>query len=158
MIVSFYHFEQMLNLKGSGQSFAEYLEYRNSTKASYGSWWDHYLFFWKRREEPNILLLRFEDLKKDLRAKVEQISRFLGKDLPAETLDAVTEHCTFANMKENPMTNPDTLYAPRDKLESTFMRKGKSGNWKTHFTVAQNEAMDVLIEEKLRGTGLTFDH
>ena len=34
---------------------------------------------------------------------------------------------------------------------------GKVGDWKNHFTVAQNEAMDALIEEKLHGTGLRFD-
>ncbi len=34
---------------------------------------------------------------------------------------------------------------------------GKVGDWKNHFTVAQNEAMDALIEEKLKGTGLKFN-
>ena len=30
----------------------------------YGPWWDHYLYFWKRRHDENILLLRFEDMKR----------------------------------------------------------------------------------------------
>ncbi|XP_038066080.1 sulfotransferase 1C2-like isoform X2 [Patiria miniata] len=158
LMVSFFHFEQMLNLKGAGLSFEEYLGYRNSKKASYGSWWDHYLYFWKRRHQPNVLVLRFEDLKRDLRGNVEIISQFLGKALSAKTLDDITEHCSFINMKNNPMTNPDSLLAADEIPGRSFMRKGKSGNWKTHFTVAQNESMDALIKEKLHGTGLTFDH
>ena len=30
----------------------------------YGAWWDHYLYFWQRRHKPNLLLVKFEDLKK----------------------------------------------------------------------------------------------
>ncbi|XP_038066235.1 sulfotransferase 1C2-like [Patiria miniata] len=158
LMVSYFHFENMMNLKSAGLPFEEYLGYRNSKKASYGSWWDHYLYFWKRRHEPNVMVLRFEDLKRDLRRNVEIISRFLGKALSAKTLDDITKHCSFYNMKSNPMTNPDYLYASDERPGYSFMRKGKSGNWKTHFTVAQNESMDALIKEKLHGTGLTFDH
>ena len=65
----------------------------------------------------------------DLRGNVEKISKFLGKDLSAEKLDAITDHCTFANMKKNPMTNPDNLSVPTrsDPADATpsFMRKGK---------------------------------
>ncbi|XP_038065347.1 sulfotransferase 1C2-like [Patiria miniata] len=158
LMVSYFYFENLLNLNGAGLPFEEYLEYRNSNKASEGSWWDHYLYFWKRRHQPNVLLLRFEDLKRDLRGNVEIISRFLGKALSAKTLDDITEHCSFDNMKSNPMTNPDYLLSTDERPGCSFMRKGKSGSWKTHFTVAQNEAMDALIKEKLHGTGLTFDH
>ena len=35
---------------------------------------------------------------------------------------------------------------------------GKVGDWKSHFTVAQNEVLDAFIRDKLAGTGLTFDY
>ena len=35
---------------------------------------------------------------------------------------------------------------------------GKIGDWRNHFTVAQNEAMDTLTEEKLAGSGLKFEY
>ncbi|XP_038065896.1 sulfotransferase 1C2-like [Patiria miniata] len=157
VIVSFFHFEKMFDPEKAEKSFADLYERAMTGKVMYGAWWDHYLYFWKRRHEPNVLLLRFEDLKKDLRGNIERVSLFLGKNLSAAILDAITEHCTFSNMQKNPMTNMDTLYPHSIKTGGTFMRKGNVGGWKDWFTVAQNEAMDALIKDKLHGTGLTFD-
>ncbi|XP_038064924.1 sulfotransferase 1 family member D1-like [Patiria miniata] len=161
VVVSNFYFLRKINPERSGQTFSEFFDEMMAGKDPYGPWWDHYLFFWKKRHHPNILLLRFEDLKRDLRGNVETISKFLGKDLPAEALDAITDHCTFANMKKNPMANPDSLYGNPEPApgatQAPFMRKGKVGDWKSHFTVAQSEAMDALIRDKFYGTGLTFD-
>ncbi|XP_038064996.1 sulfotransferase 1A1-like [Patiria miniata] len=158
VVVSYFYFLKLINPNDrSGQTFSEFFDEMMSGKILYGPWWDHYLSFWKMRHHPNVLLLRFEDLKRDLRGNVEKVSKFLGKDMPAETLDAITDHCTFANMKKNPMANPDSILADTAPREGSFMRKGKVGDWKSHFTVAQNEAMDALIRDKCYGTGLTFD-
>ncbi|XP_072041099.1 sulfotransferase 1C4-like [Amphiura filiformis] len=132
------------------------------------------------RHEPNVLFLKFEDMKKDLKGTVERIADFLGYTFSDDVIDRIVSHCTFGNMKANPMTNPDTLVAkvieaklrhmkngaeevadsndnvaPKDR--PSFMRIGKVGDWKSHFTVAQNETMDELIREKLAGSGLVFE-
>ena len=65
---------------------------------------------------------------KDLRGTVKQISEFLGKSFSDEILDAITDHCTFENMKKNPMANPDTMikeFLGKDIPDGqSFMRKG----------------------------------
>ncbi|XP_038066030.1 sulfotransferase 1E1-like [Patiria miniata] len=159
VVVSYFYFLKMMNPTPDSlnESFGEFFDRMLTGSAFYGPWWDHYLYFWEKRKEPNILLLRYEDMKRDLRGNVEKISRFLCKNLPAEKLDAITDYCTFANMKKNPMTNQDYVFAQKDSPYLS-MRKGIVGDWKTHFTVAQNEAMDALIKEKLHGTGLTFEY
>ena len=30
----------------------------------YGSWFDHVLSWWKHKDDPNVLLLKYEDMKK----------------------------------------------------------------------------------------------
>jgi len=159
LVASAFYFVKMVapTPENTAMSFADFFNNMLTGEGDYGPWWDHYLYFWKRRHDSNILFLRYEDMKRDLRGNVERIGRFLGKSLPAETLDAITEHCTFANMKTNPMANLGYVYYDQDG-PSNFMRKGKVGDWKSHFTVAQNEAMDAHIRDKLHGTGLQFDY
>ena len=64
----------------------------------------------------------------DLRGTVVKISKFLGKDLSAEKLDAITDHCTFDNMKKNPMTHPGGIVSSSESATKgdapAFMRKG----------------------------------
>ncbi|XP_038054884.1 sulfotransferase 1A1-like [Patiria miniata] len=161
LAVSCFHFSKMgeTDPKILAQTFGEFLEEMLAGKNHYGPWWDHYLYFWRLRHEENILILRFEDMKQDLRSNVEKVSKFLGKNLSDEKLDAITEHCTFGTMKKNKMSHHGNLIDQKNSPEgSSFMRKGKVGDWKTHFTVAQNEAMDALIRDKLHGTGLKFDY
>ena len=85
---------------------------------------------------------------KDARGIVEKISRFLGKDLSPETLDAITEHCSFDNMKTNPMTSMDSLLLGKaderkEKQPSTFMRKG--GLSDQFNKVTQGHSLNSLI-------------
>ncbi|XP_078489369.1 cytosolic sulfotransferase 3-like [Ciona intestinalis] len=43
-----------------------------------------------------------------------------------------------------------------DKMK--FFRKGEVGDWKNHFTVAQSEKVDALVEEKLAETDIKFTY
>ncbi|VAI74049.1 unnamed protein product [Triticum turgidum subsp. durum] len=39
---------------------------------------------------------------------------------------------------------------------SSYFRAGKVGDWKTHLTEEMAKKLDCIVEEKLRGSGLTF--
>ena len=78
----------------------------------------------------------------NLKAVVQKIAIFLGYDFDDDVLDRIVNHCSFVNMRTNPMTNPDTFYKMiRDATDrrngnvpleynaaetksSSFMRKG----------------------------------
>ena len=78
----------------------------------------------------------------DLRCAVRQTAKFLGKQLTDDVVDRIADHCTFAKMKKNPSTNPDTLGFNEDAsnnnkedtkrkepAQPSFMRKGKLVTW-----------------------------
>ena len=55
-------------------SWDEFVEYGD---VSFGSWWDHVPEWWAQRDEPNVLFLKYEDIKKDLKANVKTIADFI---------------------------------------------------------------------------------
>ncbi|XP_033121113.1 sulfotransferase 1C2-like [Anneissia japonica] len=141
------------------QAYANWSEFFDSFVAGHahgGSWFDINLYWWSRRQDENVLFLKYEDLKKDLAGGIVEIATFLGCTIPEGGLEKVVNHCSFDSMKKNPKTNyEDKVFI--NKEISKFMRKGTIGDWKNYFTVAQNEVFDKLYEDKLKGSGLVFD-
>ncbi|KAK7802637.1 hypothetical protein U0070_020088, partial [Myodes glareolus] len=115
----------------------------------YGSWFEHTRDWLSMRERENFLLLSYEEMKKDTRKTIEKICDFLGKKLETEELDLVLKHSSFQAMNENNMSNFSLI--PQDVVTNglKLLRKGITGDWKNHFTVAQAEVFDKVFQEKM---------
>ncbi|KAL1764320.1 sulfotransferase family 2A member 1 family member [Sigmodon hispidus] len=121
------------------------------TELLYGSWFEHTRAWMSMRECDNFLVLSYEDMKKDTRGTTIKICDFLGKKLEPDELDKVLKYSSFQVMKENNMSNFSLI--PKDIITNglDLMRKGTSGDWKNHFTVAEAEAFDKVFQEKMAG-------
>lgn len=119
----------------------------------------HVLEAWRQRNHPNMLFLFFEDLKKDLRGSIVKVAEFLGKNPTDAQLDKLADHLHFSNLKNNPWVNWEWLskssWSTGDPNKK-FMRKGKTGDWKNHFTPEMDRKMNEWMEQELEGTGLSF--
>nr|XP_006819764.1 PREDICTED: sulfotransferase 1C2A-like [Saccoglossus kowalevskii] len=80
----------------------------------------------------------------DRRAAIVKIADYLGYDLNDDKINKITDHCSFKNMKKASLMEPS-------------VRKGIVGDWKNVFTVAENEAFERIYNEKMKGTGLSFE-
>ncbi|KFR10456.1 Sulfotransferase family cytosolic 1B member 1 [Opisthocomus hoazin] len=130
--VSFYHFDLMNKFQQHPGTWAQYLEEFMAGRAS-------------------------AFVLQDPRQEIAKVARFLGRELPEAALDAITRHTSFEAMRDNPTTNYSTLPSHfMDHGVSPFMRKGVTGDWKTHFTVAQSERFDQDYTQKMAGTDLRF--
>ncbi|XP_033112812.1 sulfotransferase 1C4-like [Anneissia japonica] len=155
--VSLFHFSNAIAPRDRQQSWSDFFTDFCEEKVIMGGWFKINTYWWSRRQDKNVLFLKYEDMQKDLTGGIMKISEFFGWPIPDGKLDEIVEHCTFSNMKSNPKTNYSD--SPSLDVNSTpFMRKGKVGDWKNYFTVAQNEAFDKLYEEKMKDTGLLFDY
>ncbi|XP_043851944.1 sulfotransferase 1C2-like [Dromiciops gliroides] len=156
-MVSYYHFQRMSQTLPEPGTWEEYFEKFMNGKVSCGPWYDHVKGWWKAKDKHQILFLFYEDIKENPKREIQKVIKFMGKNLDEVILDKIVQETTFEKMKENPMINRSTV--PKtimDQSISPFMRKGVVGDWKNHFTVAQNEKFDKDYKKKMEETSLTF--
>ena len=85
---------------------------------------------------------------------MEQIAKFIGKELSPETRDRIVKQTSFGAMKSSDHTNHSWFEGMKG---DGFIRKGQVGGWKEYFTEEQNKLFDKVFKEKMEGTGLTFE-
>lgn len=152
--VSFYYHDQ--SKAGYEGSWAEHLALFMQGKMMYGSYFDHILPWWQASQTaPNILFLKYEDMKQDLAGVVEQIADFIGVEMKRPLVEQIVVGSSFRAMSTNKKTNFD--WVPQREGVPTHFRKGVVGDWRNHFTTEQNEQFDPLYAESMRGSQLQFD-
>ncbi|XP_071840703.1 sulfotransferase 1C2-like [Apostichopus japonicus] len=159
--VSFYHFAS-LTTNLPGYSWPEYFTKYCQGKTHRGLWFDHVLAFWEfaQGNEDTVLFLKYEDMILNPTSTVTIIAEFLGYSLTEDNIAFVVNQTSFENMKTAcvPLNaGPTKTKNNNNKNKPSFMRKGKIGDWRNKFTVAQNEFFDAIYEGKMKNTGLHFD-
>lgn len=155
--VSYYNFYKMAKVHPDPGTWDSFLEKFMDGQVSYGSWYQHVQEWWELSRTHPVLYLFYEDLKENPKREIRKILEFLGRSLSEETVDHIVQHTSFKEMKKNPMTNYSTV--PTELMDHricAFMRKGITGDWKSVFTVAQNERFDAHYAEKMAGCKLNF--
>lgn len=155
--VSYYYFFLMVPVHPNPGTFPEFVEKFMDGQVPYGSWYKHTQSWWEKRNDSQLLFLFYEDMKEDIRKEVIKLIEFLGRKPSEALVDTIIQHTTFQEMKKNPFTNYTTLPEEfMNQKEHSFMRKGITGDWKNHFTVALNEKFDVHYEQQMKESTLKF--
>ncbi|XP_064596297.1 sulfotransferase 4A1-like [Liolophura sinensis] len=155
MVVSFYHLWLKLRARYRGQ-FSDFCELFLQDNLMFSPWTEHVKEFWERRDEDNILFLKYEDLHMNLSHEVERISKFLNKPLTPEQVVTIVDHCSFDSMKKNDKVN----YRWWDErgitanIGTSFIRKGRVGDWKNFFTPELDQRMSEKVERPLANMGI----
>ena len=152
--VSMFHFLQGRKVIPPFVTCSQFIQGFLSGEAGYGSWFDHVLGWWAHKDDPNVIFIKYEDMKKDLKGSVEKIAKFIECGSTPEVIDSVVEQCGFQSMKKNPQAN----YSWEDPSHTVpFMRKGVIGDWKNHFSDTDTAQFDATYAEKMKGSDLQFD-
>lgn len=160
--ISYYHHSRLI--EGYRGSFEDFCKLFLAGKVSFGPFWHNVLSFWERRNDENILFLKYEDMRKDLDAVIRKVAAFMGKTLTEEQIDRLKEHLSFESMKKNRSVNYETLVELNAKFglvepekEGAFMRSGAVGGYKAVMSAELIDEFDAWSKENTKGTGLTFD-
>lgn len=100
--------------------------------------WHHIRSWWEAREVPNIRLVHFNALKRDLPGMIQAIADFLEIEIDAPRRDAIVEHCSFDYMKQN----ASHIFPMADQAfeggAKGFIHKGTNQRWKEVLTEEDN--------------------
>lgn len=155
--VSLYYFSRIAQFMEYREDFQEFVSLFLSKDIIFGRWFEHVKGWLTIKDNPNLLILSYEDLLKDLKGNVIKICKFLGKELDDAAIDSVVEHSSFHAMKDNPMSNysavPNDIF---DKNLGKFHRKGIAGDHKNHFTPAQEEEFERIYSECMKDINIFF--
>ncbi|XP_033748487.1 amine sulfotransferase-like [Pecten maximus] len=162
--VSLYLFLTKLKKADFSGSWEGFVKFYTEGKMLYGSWFQT-LFDWEKtkatNKEDNVMYLIYEDMKQDLLSYVTKMASFLGVTYDKPFLEEVTDRCTFKTMvktiiDEIKPQDQDFIHKVSDEKKLPIYRKGEVGDWKNHFTVAQNEAFDRIYDGKMRDSKCKF--
>ncbi|KAH7972049.1 sulfotransferase ssu-1 [Rhipicephalus sanguineus] len=178
----YYHTRGLPTYRFQDGTFDEFFDMFVEGKVDYGDYFDHLLSWYAHRDDPNMLFITYEQLKKDTADWVQKIADFLDKEQYGdrmrkhpELLKQVLDATSLASMKAmNSMISNWTALiecVPAEgkeelmkELKDTFgdiwdvpgnggfIRKGLVGDWKIHFNPEQIRRMKDRIESKTRGS------
>ena len=122
------------------------------------SWSAHVDGAWKHRHLPNVLVLTYEDMQKDLPAAVRTIAAFMGVALTRNEFARVCEKSSFASMQEvNHKFTPPAL-SPWAATTRWMMRRGVSGGSSELLSTGQQRVIDDHCRADLRRLGSDFPY
>lgn len=137
--------------------FLDNFFHQREISSAFGGWLNHVLEWWKHKDQPNILFLKYEDLKKDPHKAVYTIAKFLEiVPLTEELVERVVKESSFSTMSKN--TAVDNRKREGTNITIKYLRKGVVGDWKDHYTPEHNVVFERKIGKVLIENGLEFDY
>ncbi len=118
------------------QSFDQHVE----QWLSGGAWYRNIKSWWPYHDHPNVLWLRYQDMKHDLAACMNQIIDFLKWQITTEQKARALEQSSFEWMKQH-----DEKFSRQDSTDKPlfkpgqFIRKGEVGSHQKMMTTEQEE-------------------
>jgi aryl sulfotransferase len=108
--------------------------------------WENIRTWWEIRDLPNVHLIHFSDLKRDMPGEIRRIAAYLEIPIDEERWPSILEYCSFPWMKENATKSVPLGGAFWDAGAQVFIHKGVNGRWVDTLTadeVAEYEARAI---------------
>lgn len=104
--------------------------------------WENVRTWWNIGNLPNVMLVHFANLKRDMRGEMRRIASFLDVPVNESKWNAICNYCSFDWMKKNATKSVPLGGAFWDAGAEVFINKGINGRWKdvlTRVEVAEYE-------------------
>lgn len=177
----YYHTRNFPPYEFEGGTFDEFFELFVRGRVDSGDYFDHLMSWYAHRDDPNVLFVTYEDLKKDSKSWILKVADFIGdeygkklRDQPAvlelivsatslETMKGLNKEVNkwTENLDSAPQQElPEAIRLMKESLGDLwkkpvvgdFVRKGIVGDWRNHFSPEQIERMKERIALKTKGS------
>ncbi|CAF1048174.1 unnamed protein product [Didymodactylos carnosus] len=167
--VSFYYF--ILKLTGGEPdkaSFDAFFEAFINGNVYFGDYFEHLRSTWQQKDDVNVFLTSYEEMKRDLRSVIRRLAQFLAIELNSNLLERIVTYPSFDYMKERygraysaqarvalANESPTALWpinkSSLQNCEFSLIRKGVVGSWSLTMSKAQSQRLDKIFVEKTAG-------
>jgi aryl sulfotransferase len=104
--------------------------------------WENVRTWWSIGDLPNVRLVHFANLKRDMPGQIREIADFLEIPVDETRWDAILRHCSFEWMKANATKSVPLGGAFWDAGAEVFINKGVNGRWSD--TLTPQDSADYL--------------
>jgi aryl sulfotransferase len=111
--------------------------------------WENIRSWWEIRHLPNVMLLHFADLKRDMPGEIRRIADFLGIAHDEPTMRRIEAHCRFDYMKANAERSAPLGGSVWEGGAATFIHKGTNGRWRDELTAEDCRRYEAMALEQL---------
>lgn len=91
--------------------------------------WENIRSWWEIRNLPNVMLVHFAELKRDMAGRMREIADFLGVSVEQAHWPEIERYCSFDWMKANAAKAAPLGGTMWDGGAETFIHKGVNGRW-----------------------------
>ena len=158
-LVSLFRFKEGWFFSAGAFSIEEFARREYFKRGEGRDYWHHLRSWWNRRDEDEVLLLTFEDMKEDLPTAVRTVAAFIDVALDTELHDVVVEQASLAFMLAHGNRFDDLLMRQRSEgagglppgSDSSKVRKGEVGAYRYELSAALVAEMDTIWKEEIEG-------
>ncbi len=100
--------------------------------------WENVRSWWEIRALPNVMLVHFESLRRDMPGEMRRLAAFLEIPIDESRWDQILEYCSFDWMKKNATKSVPLGGAFWDAGAQVFINKGVNGRWRDTLSPAES--------------------
>lgn len=119
---------------GQGDSAASFFQLANS--------------YWAARDQPNLLLVHYADLKKDLAGGMRRVAEFLNIEIADDGWPELVKAARFENMqRQGDQLIPALQMLWGSEGAKRFFNKGSNGRWRDAFKEVDLRSYDAKVRQ-----------
>ena len=106
---------------------------------------NHLDTFWVKRDQPNIAMFRYEDMKADLDGQMRRLASVLGLEVDDAKWPMLVEAATFDRMRDRATDLAPQVTNGFWQDDARFFNVGGSGQWRAFFDDADQERYEKRL-------------